>query len=635
MSLINRLKKNRIFFSIRKKIVILLFIIALFPVVLGYSTLLLYQNTIKEQVRSSRSALEESLIKLVDQYVIDCQKVIIDAAHQPTIIEGMEYWNFPKLRSRFSSIKNRYKNFTFILAEDRRGVVKTVYPRNKSIIGKKFSAAASIDTVKPGISDVFYSNYIRDPAVVVVYAPVKNSAGRILGTLVGGIDLKTLSRMLDKVKPDENSYIYIVDRKGVVLAHPDERMLLNDLSEDEGIVKEVIRGETGVKKVLDYKNRKMLAAYKLTHLSKWGVIFQQPIKNAYANLIQLKIFFIILTFAELAVALFFSVRFGGMVTEPIHDLQHGAEMIGAGNLNYRLNIKTGDEIEKLASEFNKMAEKLNESYGGLGEKINAATRDLKEAHQEIEEKNIKLKEADRLKSQFLANMSHELRTPMNAIIGFSALMEEKIYGDISEKQGDALNKIGKNAKALLQLINDILDLSRIEAGKIMLSPSKFELKLLIDEIIVTLEPLVQGKNFVVEKSVDDNVPELFTDRNRLKQVLVNLITNSIKFTREGKIKIGASSDKSDGKVEIEVMDTGIGIQEEDLPYIFDEFRQVDGSSTRQYSGTGLGLSITKKLIDIMEGEIRAESVFGRGTTLTLKIPVVMKKEDKTGKAEKA
>ncbi len=629
MKLIERVKKNKVFLSIRNKLIILFFIIALLPVILGYITLLVYQNSIKEQVRTSHSAMEEILVKLVDQYVVDCQKVIIDASYQPTIINGMAYWNLPKLRSRFSSIHKRYKNFTFILAEDRNGKVRVSYPQNSSIIRKEFSPKANLNVKKPGISDVFCSNYVRELAVVVVFAPVKNSAGRIIGTLIGGIDLKTLSNMLDKVKPDKDSYIYIVDRKGVILSHPDERMLLTDLSEDSSMVKKVIQDKTGVERVMDYKGKKMLAAFKLTPLSRWGVIFQEPFRNAYANLIRLKTFFIILTLVGLTVALYFSIRFSSMITSPIHDLQHGAEMIGAGNLNYRLSIKTRDEIEKLASEFNNMAEKLNESYSGFGKKINGATRDLKEAHKEIEDKNLKLKESDRLKSEFLANMSHELRTPMNAIIGFSSLMEERIYGEITAKQEDALEKIGKNAKALLQLINDILDLSRIEAGKIALSPSEFELKQLVEEIVVTMEPLIQQKSFELEKTIDADIPELFVDRNRLNQIIVNLLTNSIKFTKEGKIAIDAKVVDSGKKVEITVADTGVGIHENDLPYVFEEFRQADGSSTRQYGGTGLGLSITKKLLDLLGGEIKAESVYGKGTRMVFRIPVRMEKTEKT------
>ncbi len=628
MKLIERIKKKTVFLSIRNKLIILFFVIALLPVILGYITLLVYQKSIKEQVRASHFAMEESLVKLVDQYVVDCQKVIIDASYQQTIIDGVAYWNLPKLRNRFSSVHKRYKNFTFILAEDRNGVVKVSYPQNSGIIGKKFSPKVNLSIKKPGISDVFCSNYIRELAVVVVYAPVKNSAGRIIGTLIGGIDIKTLSSMLDKVKPDKDSYIYIVDRKGVILSHPDESMLLTDLSEESSMVKKVIQDKTGVESVMDYRGTKMLAAYKLTPLSKWGVVFQEPFRNAYANLIRLKIFFIILTLVGLAVALYFSIRFSSMITAPIHDLQHGAEMIGAGNLNYRLNIKTRDEIEKLAKEFNSMAEKLNESYSGFDEKINSATRDLKEAHKEIEDKNLKLKESDRLKSEFLANMSHELRTPMNAIIGFSSLMEERIYGEISAKQEDALGKIGKNAKALLQLINDILDLSRIEAGKVVMSPSEFKLTQLVDEIVVTMEPLIRPKSFELTRNIDERTPELFTDRNRLKQIIINLLTNSIKFTKEGRIAIDARVVDPGDKVEISVEDTGIGIHENDLPYMFEEFRQADGSSTRQYGGTGLGLSITKKLLDLLGGEIEAQSVYGKGTKMVFRIPVKMEETEK-------
>ena len=632
---------NRPFLKIRNKLIILFFVIALLPAVLGYMTLLLYQNSINDQVQASHSAMEESFVKLVDQYVINCHKVIIDAAVQPSVINGVYSWNNSVLQERFSSIFKRYKNFSFVLAVDKNWVVRVFYPQNLSIIGKKLpfssgpsssvpsSPAAGLTNDKPGISDVFCSDYIRDPAVVVVFAPVKDKNGRIMGALMGGVDIKTLSSMLDKLKPNKESYIFLTDKKGVVIYHPYERMLLNDLSENNVIVKELIQDKSGIRSSVDENGEKMLTAFKLASLSKWGVVFHDPAKKAYANLVQVKTFFIVITLIGLIVALYFSISFSNRITYPIHELQHGAEMIGAGNLNYRLNIKTGDEIEKLADEFNNMAEKLKESYESLGEKINIAIRDLKDAHGEIEEKNKKLSEADRLKSQFLANMSHELRTPMNAIIGFSSLIEEKIYGEINAKQEDALKKISKNARALLQLINDILDLSKIEAGKISLSFSEFDLNLLIGEIVVMLEPMIKDKSFTFEKIFDKNMKQIYSDRNRLKQVIINLLTNSIKFTKEGKITITAKPVQNTDKVSIAVSDTGIGIKEEDLPSIFEEFRQVDGSYTRKYGGTGLGLSITTKLLDLLDGEIKAESVFNKGTTMTVIIPVRVKNGEKT------
>jgi len=289
---------------------------------------------------------------------------------------------------------------------------------------------------------------------------------------------------------------------------------------------------------------------------------------------------------------------------------------------FRINLKTGDELEKLALEFNRMAEELKKSYDSLDEKIRNATKDLKEAYIEIEDKNRRLEEADKLKSEFLANMSHELRTPLNAIIGFTDLIKEGVYGKVNKNQYDKLDRIHRNANHLLNLINDILDLSKIEAGKMELYPEKFDLSSLIYEIKEEMEPLAKerGLDFITET---DNI-DVYLDYRRLKQIVLNLVSNAIKFTKQGYVKIRTYQDEDNFYIEVE--DTGIGIKEEKIEHIFEEFRQIDGSTTREFGGTGLGLSITKKLTELMKGKIEVKSEIDKGSVFRLIFPRTKKEE---------
>ncbi|OGG45101.1 MAG: hypothetical protein A3F84_11785 [Candidatus Handelsmanbacteria bacterium RIFCSPLOWO2_12_FULL_64_10] len=245
--------------------------------------------------------------------------------------------------------------------------------------------------------------------------------------------------------------------------------------------------------------------------------------------------------------------------------------------------------------------------------------------QRLEAQNRQIQEANRLKSQFLANMSHELRTPMNAIIGFTNLVLRRAGDVLPERQRENLTKVKLSADHLLNLINDILDLSKIEAGRVDIQKKWFDMKELIAGCCATVSPLVK-EGVALNHEVAGDVREAHSDEARLRQIIINLLSNALKFTEKGEVKILVTRQPSlvarSEALEIAVSDTGIGIPADALGYIFDEFRQVDGSSTRQYGGTGLGLSITKKLTELLGGTIGVESAVGKGSTFTVRIPVV-------------
>jgi signal transduction histidine kinase len=216
-------------------------------------------------------------------------------------------------------------------------------------------------------------------------------------------------------------------------------------------------------------------------------------------------------------------------------------------------------------------------------------------------------------------MSHELRTPINALMGYTSLLIDRIYGDINEQQFDALTRIQLAAQHLLALINDILDLAKIEAGRMPLHLEEVRLEGLIDEITDQIQPLVRKKGLAFKTSVSPAMPVMHTDRVKVKQILLNLLSNAIKFTHEGEIAVTAR--QAGETVEIDVRDTGIGIEEHHREAIWEDFRQVDQSITREFGGSGLGLSITRKLVDALGGEIRLQSEFGVGSTFTIVLPL--------------
>ena len=230
--------------------------------------------------------------------------------------------------------------------------------------------------------------------------------------------------------------------------------------------------------------------------------------------------------------------FVSRILKPIQDLTRGIQRIASGDFDHIVVVKTGDEIEVLAQQFNTMASALKESYTDLEERIAECTADLEQRSQELTKANARLEEMSRLKSQFLANMSHELRTPLNSIIGFTGIILQGLTGEISDEQRKQLEMVYDSGKHLLSLINDVLDLSKITAGRMEVIPETFYLAEVIDSVIAMITPLATNKNL---KLLTTNMPppdfEIYTDKNKVKQILINLFNNAVKFTERGQIEI--------------------------------------------------------------------------------------------------
>jgi signal transduction histidine kinase/CHASE3 domain sensor protein len=238
--------------------------------------------------------------------------------------------------------------------------------------------------------------------------------------------------------------------------------------------------------------------------------------------------------------------------------------------------------------------------------------------EELERKGRELEEASRHKSEFLANMSHELRTPLNAVLGYAELIQDGIYGDVPDKIQDVLERIQQNGRHLLGLINDVLDLSKIEAGQLTLSPIDYSMRELVLDVVSATEALAAEKRLALEVDVPADLPLGRGDERRLTQVLMNLVSNAIKFTETGSVSIRAKVE--DGSFVVRVADTGMGIADQDLERIFGEFQQVDSSSTRKTGGTGLGLAIARRIVEMHGGRIWVESTPGAGSTFYFTVP---------------
>jgi two-component system sensor histidine kinase BarA len=314
-----------------------------------------------------------------------------------------------------------------------------------------------------------------------------------------------------------------------------------------------------------------------------------------------------------------------VILRPIRQLRAIANNVAEGNLDIRSAIQTGDEYERLAEAFNHMLDGLQAAQ----ERLRQANKQLDGKIAELSERNIELFKANKIKSEFLANISHEFRTPLNAILGFAEILRERpelLKKDKGRRYAENIIEGGKN---LLNMINDLLNLAKAEAGKIELHIEKISIPQLCKAAVGSFSALTKKKKIKVKLTVDDNIPILSTDAGKVQQILYNFLSNAVKFSPEtGRIEIRAIM-QGEQMVRITVSDTGCGIAEADKEKIFEKFRQVDGSLTRETAGSGLGLAISKELAAMLAGAIGMESEVGRGSTFWLDIPVtIAKSEDK-------
>jgi signal transduction histidine kinase/CheY-like chemotaxis protein len=308
--------------------------------------------------------------------------------------------------------------------------------------------------------------------------------------------------------------------------------------------------------------------------------------------------------------------------EAIRYLSKTQDQLAVGLTNAKAFVQLENFVKEL-SRLNEEMQKQNEQIKDQNETLLRLSEQLKEKAKELEIQKEKAEESTKLKSQFLASMSHELRTPMNSILGLTELILDK--AQLDDKNRERLEVVLKSGRRLMNLINDILDLSKIEAGKMELREEEILLEELIEDVSATIQPLVneKGLRFTINRKCDTRII-LTTDKGRVSQVLINLLGNAVKFTDKGNVELSVALTDDDFLV-FSVSDTGIGIPEEAQKIIFEEFRQVDGSTTRRYSGTGLGLAISKRIIDLLGGKIWVKSIVGKGSIFSFTIPVSSRK----------
>lgn len=504
---------------------------------------------------------------------------------------------------------------------DANGIVRAQTSRFRAVAPeykKNLSGSAAFQKSKQG-QPYFGTVYFRESgAYIAVAVPIEQLPGDIVGVLQAETSLRDILDVASAVRFGAAGYRYVMTRSGELIAHssfkvasrrPDAASL--------GQVKaafhnspEIIRPKTLV--AFNTEGQKVFSSHALIPSLDWAVFVERPVADVYAPIYASILRTSGLLMVGLGVALLATLLVRRRVVRPLESLRQGVERIREGDLSARLDVKTGDEIETLAEEFNDMAAHLKQAYAGLEQKVAERTQALTIA-------NAKLVEASDLKSHFLANVNHELRTPLSAILSYGGMLLNETAGQISKVQKENLDDLLRNAERLLKLIDSLLDFTMIEAGKLDIRVEPVDLQAILRGAILAVESKLNGKAVRVVCEVAADLPALNSDRDKITQIILNLLDNAAKFTARGEIRIAVALQH--GVLKLEVSDTGIGIPEHDLKRIFDEFYRARSAPGNQYRGVGLGLAIVKRLVELLGGTVAVVSQTNVGSTFTVTLPL--------------
>ncbi len=470
-----------------------------------------------------------------------------------------------------------------------------------------------------GVSTVtgFFKDRKGGNPIMAISRPI-SIQGKPEYILAGYITLERFKEMAETLSLGDFGHAYLVDAEGTFIT--DSAFIL-EFIEGGGIVNKdkyrlntdavnhVIKKEQGTGKYKDFMGDKVFGSYEWLEDIQAGIIVEfkdamvmKPIRNLLGTLGAIGA--IIIAFGML-----FAILFTRRIIGPIESLIYASKNIASQNYQAPLDISTNSELDILVEQFNQMQMAISAREGLLEKK-----------NQELKSQRAEAIEANKLKSQFLANMSHELRTPLNSIIGFTTRVIKKTGDTLPPVQLENLTIVKEEAQHLLELINNLLDYSKVEAGKMEVYPESFNLIKVAGEVRTMAMNLTDGKSIdYVESFYNTETIPIFNDRLKIKQILINLLSNAFKYSEKGTIKF--SIDQQGDVYRLIVEDQGIGIDPEDIDNIFDEFRQIDGSYTRKVGGTGLGLSITKRFIEMLGGRIEVTSTVDVGSRFTVYLPM--------------
>ncbi|MEW5818913.1 MAG: ATP-binding protein [Cyanobacteriota bacterium] len=562
----------------------------------------------------------------IDEYFMYKDVDVLDNAEDARWQIEMDFLKVARLNHNYDEIR--------LIDLDGKDIIsiidKKISYSKKNSIKKEFIDKAKILSKDESIILLEKTGNKKKGHYIIFLIPFLNQVDQVKGFGLIKTSLKELVKELIIIDDIKNQSVYWIDNKGEIVFSLDNKVIGKNVSEYES-VKNVINDKTGTITEKSFSNNNyMKKAYIPTNIPDLKFILEEPmseISEFGKGLQTFNIFIIVISIIIVSITSFFTAE---IFTKPILKLRNFALKVSEGNLDEKINIETADEIGQLASVFNEMVEKLkartellenevierrniNKELQQINIELQNKEEILLKQYKKIQENMIELEKANEQKTRFLSTMSHELRTPLNAVLGFSEVLDKQYFGQLNEKQLEYIKLINQSGNHLLLLINDILDIAKIEADTIDILPEKFNIDKEINEILQLMKTQVDEKHLQLVSDVDSNIETIYYDKRKFRQILFNLLSNAFKFTPDGK-KVSLLVQKiSDELIKVSVIDEGLGINQEDINKVFDEFYQSHDTTKRALGGTGIGLALTRKLVEMHHGEIGVESEEGKGS----------------------
>jgi signal transduction histidine kinase/DNA-binding NarL/FixJ family response regulator len=619
-----------------KLILLMLAIIMSIIIVVAYFSYDSSSKILENEIKNNLENVASNITVNIDRVLFDRFADIRLIAEGPILSSRNSTPN--QITERMVQYRNMYKYYVSLSFFNLGGV--RIADSDGLGIGKIIDRSSRYwkETVNGGFSaasDLIMDEELKIP-VIYFSSLVKDKDGVPFGVVVARMPVSKLYDITENSSLIESSILHpsidVVDKNGLLLYsnYNKKGLLKENIYDSDNIVKDFAEGRLG-----SVKSFKPAGGESIYFFSKekgyldfngnnWTLIIKiktevvlEPV-TAYGKRL------LLIVIPTIVLSILLVIAFAYLISKPIVKLKNAANEVSKGNLDVKVKFKSKDELGQLSESFNGMTENLKKSRATIENNTKTLEKKVVQRTREYQEAARKAIVADDAKSEFLANMSHEIRTPMNAILGFSEILKEKVK---EPKHLEYIDTILSSGKTLLGLINDILDLSKIEAGKMEFQYRPVDPHSLFGDITKIFAVKIKSKGLKFITDIDENLPaSLLLDEVRIRQMLFNLVGNAVKFTTEGYIELKVKKifypEKSKIDLIFSIKDTGIGISEDDKKIIFDAFRQSKGQSTKLYGGTGLGLAITKKLVELMNGELTVDSTVGKGSIFTVKIKEV-------------
>lgn len=614
-------------------------LVSLIPVsVLGFKIYHAAWDNVWREINEKHRLLALNMAAPIQIYIEDKRRMmgILSQAIAQGLAQGASY---QQLHQSLQSTSQFLEDFHTLALVDLKGNSQCIRtqsnPEQNPIIKypiiyrDNVTFNKAIETQAWSISSVERSAISGNPTIIMAF-PIK-LANEIHSVLVAELKLDEIEKLRKNIHFGEKGHSAIVDNKGNALAHPNSKWMqeIKNLSHLK-IVQRMLAGETGVTEFYSpFVKQTMVAGFTSVPELGWGIMVPQPKREVERQVNQLLFSQLTWGLMGLIIAIAIAIFIAKRITAPINNLANSAQRLLANKLEGELpqiSATAPYEVRELNNALVNLISGLQNSRTEISN-LNESLQDrIDEATLKLSVANIKLQNsaedavsANKTKSNFIASMSHELRTPLNAILGYSDLLMEE-FDDLPKDIFVAdLKKINKSGQHLLLLIDDILDISKIEAGKIELNLEEVKVSDLIKDIESIIIPMVKEKSNFIEFNNQLDLEFINTDKMKLKQILLNLLSNANKFTDKGQITVDVKHIKKDDSdtIEISVNDTGIGIKKDKLEKIFEAYSQADTYTAHNFGGTGLGLAISRHYARMMGGDITVTSIEGKSSKFTL------------------